>query len=138
MVGFYVIRKLVEAKKISDGLVSKQIHAKEFAPTGRAVTLLNWHHIDRLYRLDAPKKSQIDLMALCHQFVHSYIFMLSFDGKNRLNGVFLTSDRKRTSCLYYVEIQSIINLFEQVGRNYPFRQTTTWDSKKGDYLVKNA
>lgn len=138
MVGFYAIRKLIEAKKISDSLVSRQIRVWKFAPTGNAVTLLNWHHIDRLYRLENSKKSQIDLIALCHQFVHSYIFMLSFDGRKRLNGVFLTSDRGRASCLHYVEIKSIVNLFEQVGRDYPSRQSATWDSKKGDYMVKNG
>jgi hypothetical protein len=137
MMGFYAIRKLIEAKKICDALVSRQIHVKEFAPTGKMATLLNWHHIDRFYKLESSKKTQIDLMAICHQFVHSYIFILSFDDNRRLDGVFLTSDKKRSSCLYYVEIKSIIDLFEKVGRDYPTEAHFIWDKKKQDYRVTN-
>lgn len=136
--GFYAIRKLIEAKKLTDALVAKQIPVWEFPATGKSVHLYNWHHIDRLYELEKSKKTQIDVLYLCHQFVHSYIFLLSLDDKRRLNGVFLSSDRKRTSCLYHVEITAVIELFGAVGRNYPYKASSTWDGKTGDYVVKTG
>ncbi len=137
MVGFYAVRKLIESKKLTDSLRSKLIQVTELAPTGKPVQLYNWHHIDRLYILDKPKKKKIDLPTLCNQFVHSYIFLPIFDEARKLNGVYVTSDRKRSACLYYVDVQKIIEIFEQVGEDYPASQTFIWDSKKGDYKVKS-
>jgi hypothetical protein len=138
MGGFYAVRKLIESKKLSDSLSSKAIQVLEFAPTGKRIHLYNWHHIDRLYKLDSSKGSKIDLFSLCHQFVHSYIFLLSFDEARKLHGVFVTSDRKRSSCLYYIDLQKIVDIFEQVGHDYPANGSFEWDEKKGDYEVRNS
>jgi len=138
MTGFYAVRKLIEAKKLTDALVAKRIPVWEFPAIGKPIHLFNWHHIDRLYALQKSKKSQIDVEHLCHQFVHSYVFLLSFDDKRQLNGVFLSSDKKRSSCLYYVEIRAIIDLFERVGRNYSASGSFAWDAKRLDYVVKNC
>lgn len=94
MTGFYAVRKLIEAKKLTDALVAKRILVWEFPAAGKPVHLCNWHHIDRLYDLEKSKKTQIDVLDLCHQFVHSYIFLLSFDNKRRLNGVFFWFGQK--------------------------------------------
>jgi hypothetical protein len=109
--GFYAVRKLIESKKLTDSLKSKAIQVTEFAPAGKTVHLHNWHHIDRLYNLDTPKKAKIDLLSLCDQFVHSYIFLLSFDEGSKLKGVFVTSDTKRISCLYHIDVQHVIDIF---------------------------
>ena len=138
MMGFYTIRKLIEAKKLTDALVAKQIPVWEFPATGKPVHLYNWHHIDRLYALEKSKKTQIGVLDLCHQFVHSYIFMFSFDDKKQINGVFFSSDRKRSSRLCHMEIKAVIKLFEEVGRNYPSTSSQTWNAKTGDYAVKSS
>lgn len=138
MVGFYAVRKLIESKKLTDSLTSKAIQVTEFAAASKPVHLYNWHHIDRLYKLDTPKKAKIDLLSLCHQFVHSYIFLLSFDEDRKLQGVFVTSDRKRSSCLYHIEVQKVIDIFEQVGHNYPTKSMSTWNEKTGDYRIGNS
>ena len=39
----YAIRKLIEAKKLSDELEARTINVVEYPPTGKAVDLLNWH-----------------------------------------------------------------------------------------------
>ena len=42
-----------------------------------------------------------------------------------LDSIFFTSDRKRTSCLYSVDVSTIIELFEQTGRDY-----ASWPHRK--------
>lgn len=137
MVSFYAVRKLIESRKLSEKLISRRFEVSKFAPTGRAVHLFNWHDIERQYELDRPQKTQIDLPFLCNQFVHSYVFLPSINKMRHLDSVFFTSDRKRTSCLYSVDVSTIIELFEQTGRDYPAGLTAGWDAKRSDYIVKN-
>jgi hypothetical protein len=137
MSGFYIVRKLVEAKKLSQKLISKNFQVTEFPPSGKAVNLHNRHDIDRLFKLDEPNKTSIDFLSLCNQFVHSYVFVLCFSDIKKLTGIFVASDWMRTSRLYYVEIEHAIKLFDEVGGDYPTETHFIWDKKKQDYKVTN-
>jgi len=66
---------------------------------------------------------------LCDQFVHSYIFEPLFleDG---LDGIFVTSDRERARYLYFLSIDTIIFLFEAVGKDYPSKVSDDVESEK--------
>ncbi len=100
MLGFYSIRKLVEAKKLSDSIVIQNITASAYIWRGQPITTINWLDIDKLYDLDAPKAVTKDLLFFCHQFVHSHIFMEHFNDEHNLNGVFVSSERERHRMLY--------------------------------------
>jgi len=76
MISFYSIRKLMDAKKLTDVIVQLDVPAVEYAATGKNVTLLNNHKIDELYNLEEPKEKTVKLRFLCNQLVHSYIFMI--------------------------------------------------------------
>jgi hypothetical protein len=52
IMGFYSVRKLVEAKKLSDSVAEEKLNCKSF-PNKKNVNLKNWHHIDDLYDLKA-------------------------------------------------------------------------------------
>ena len=47
----------------------------KFPATGKPVTLLNWHHADKLYRLDEPEVVTMALQPLSSIFIHSYTFL---------------------------------------------------------------
>ena len=49
MIGFYSIRKLLEAKKLTIDVVKRSIPATAFPWRGEPVNHLNWHNIDQLY-----------------------------------------------------------------------------------------
>lgn len=95
MLGFYSIRKLIEAKKLSESVVSQKVIASACTSKGQPVTRMNWLDIDKLYNLDAPQAVTKDLVFFCHQFVHSYIFGEYFNDEHKLHGVFVSSDRER-------------------------------------------
>lgn len=138
MLGFYSIRKLSEAKKISDSVANKGITVKSYAWKGKLVTKMNWGDIDKLYDLDAAQPTTKNLMFFCNQFVHSYVFVTSFDDKNCLDGIFVSSDRERHKALYLIEMLQIIDFFEQIGNDYPSSASFIFDEKLGDYRIFNS
>ncbi|MBD2093283.1 hypothetical protein H6F67_25900 [Microcoleus sp. FACHB-1515] len=137
MLGFYTIRKLIEAKKLSDSMVNQNIEASAYTWRGQLVTRMNWLDIDKLYNLDSPQAVTKNLLFFCHQFVHSYVFVEFFNDEHKLGGVFVSSDRERYQVLYFLEIDEIIRIFEQIGNDYPTNVVLTYSPKKQDYEVQS-
>jgi hypothetical protein len=86
--GFYSIRKLIEADKLSCTVVDRQMPVTSFSWSGKRVTKLNLHRINELYNLENGRLTQKTLRAICNQFIHSYVFCCCFDASERLEGVF--------------------------------------------------
>jgi hypothetical protein len=83
MMGFYAIRKLVEANKLTNKLTETSIPMRLYPSHGKAVTRLNNLRVDELYDLNAPKQTDLNLTKMCHQFIHSYVFVPVFDAKKK-------------------------------------------------------
>ena len=138
MVGFYSVRKLIEAHKLSCTTVRREIPIHRYPPTGKPVTLLNWHKLEALYDLDRREPSSLALPLLCHQFVHSYVFTSIFGRVDNLKGFLLASDRQRTRALLEVDVDEVIRTFELVGRDYPADGRWILNPKTGDYDVTDS
>lgn len=136
MLGFYSVRKLIESKKLSDAVVNQSLEAFAYEWMGEPVTLINKSKIEKLYNLDSGHKIQKKLIFFCHQFIHSYIFEVVFDENYLLNGIFISSDKERNKVLYLVELRRIIDIFEQVGSDYPTSLEYTINFKTLEYDVK--
>jgi hypothetical protein len=136
MVGFYSIRKLIEARDLTDFIRTQRLKIVAYAWKGKRVTRLNRFFPNELYNLKTPHPLEKDLLFLCHQVVHSYLFELSFNRARNLNGVFISSDRERNRAVYFLRIRQIIKLFEQVGNDYPTQTKFTYNPKTQDYDVQ--
>jgi hypothetical protein len=136
MSSFYAVRKLFDAKKLSETVISRSFRVTTFPSTGKPVHHLNSHHLERLYDFSKATQAHIGVLDLCNQFVHSYVFQLTFAEDGGLDGVFVTSDHKRGSHLYLVNIRQVISLFERIGQDYPAAATYSYDRKTGDYRIK--
>src|ERR1700733_4181247 len=119
MSSFYAVRKLIEAKKLSEKVTSSSLRVTRFPSTGKPVHRLGWHHLERLCDFPRAVQTNIGLRDLCNQFVHGYVFQLMFTEQGGLDGVLVTSDDNRRSCLYLINVRQIINVFEGIGRDYP-------------------
>lgn len=98
-IGFYSIRKLIESKKVSDSLKTKDCVVMEFPYRG-IPEAINTYFNEGDYNLNKAKQSGIKLNQLCNQFIHNHHFLpFLLDGRN-LIGFFFCSDHKRTSCIY--------------------------------------
>jgi|CXWL01.1.fsa_nt_gi hypothetical protein len=138
-IGFYGIRKLLEARKLSDRLSKKRIAAEAFRFTGaRQITIYNWNSkFADAYDFENPAKINMSLEFICNQVVHSYVFKEVFDEGGALAGIFISSDRKRNENLYYISLPELIKVFLSVGSDHPTHQRAIFDPKRGDYLIKN-
>jgi hypothetical protein len=117
MLGFYSVRKLIEAKKLTEAVVTTSIQVSAYPPKGKPVTLLNWHKIDRLYKLDKGRKGTIGLRALCNSFIHSYVFLPVFSETGLMSGIFVASEWEREQKLLEVSLEELVWLFELVGND---------------------
>src|SRR5258706_5011230 len=135
MLGFYAIRKLTEAHKIDDKTSGQSLSVTAFPSTGKLVTRNNWRRWWELYDLEDPRKTKMQLLPLCHQFVHSYVFSCAFDEARALDSVFVSSDRERNRMLFGVPISEVIRVFKSVGKNYPNYYRSEFNEAKGDYDV---
>ena len=138
-IGFYAIRKLAEAKKLSDKVSNQGIRAESFQHSGKQrITLVNWRMIFAdAYDFDSAKRIKVLPTFLCNQVIHSYIYMEVFDERRMLRGLFISSDYERNRRLYYIEIGEVIKLFARVGKDYPSHHKLHFDPVIGDYSVKH-
>lgn len=137
MLGFYAVRKLSEAHKLSKAVVEQKTSLAIYPWRGKPVTVRNWRSVDELYDFENPGKTAKDLIFLCHQIVHSYVFAPCLTRSGRLEAILFCSDRLRHSCLFSLPLTTLINLFEQVGNDYPSQTRLTFNEEIQDYDVEN-
>ena len=103
-IGFYALRKLLEARKLSEKEVTRLIPADSFSFTGRQqITLLNWNRkFADAFDFEKPKKLKLPIMFLCNQVIHSYIYKEVFNEEGMLTGIFISSDEIAAAVLYLV------------------------------------
>lgn len=135
--GFYSIRKLFEAKKLSSSLHHYSISIMVYPPTAKSVTHMNWHKTDQLFYLDREAPAKVTLPFLCDQVIHSYIFQLGFTDDNALDFLLLSSDRQRSKGLQHIAVGDVIKVFERVGNDSPSKTSMTFNPKSKDYDVHN-
>jgi hypothetical protein len=135
--GFYVIRKLIDAKKLSTGVDTAKVKLTSYPHLGKPVTFMNWHRLDELYDFDRPRVEDRDLIFVCNQIVHSYVFgaVLGDEPSNGLYGVCFCSDRMRNSRLFDLECDEMIRVMRHVGTDYPDRSEMHFDEELGDWVV---
>ena len=135
MIGFYSVRKLVEAKKLSDDTVARTIPILSYQSREKPVTRSNWHRLEELYDMERHSVEEMKLFDLANQFIHSYVFMLALEENSGLESVFFCSDRRRNRKLYRVTVDSLIEVFTEVGEDYPNCIHSTWREDLNDYEV---
>jgi len=114
---FYAIRKLMEAKKLSDQCTSQRLAVTTYPCTGKPITHFNWHRSDEHFNFESPTQHEWAVLKLCHQFVHSYVFHVVAGESGGLAGLMVASDRQKESGLIEVDISTTISLFDSVAQD---------------------
>tara|TARA_R110002111_G_scaffold33310_1_gene67057 strand:+ start:271 stop:807 length:537 start_codon:yes stop_codon:yes gene_type:complete len=135
LLGFYTIRKLIEAEKIATRFKTHEIDVVSYPPSGRAVTRMNWHKIDILYDFDSPRSERRLLPFLADQAIHSFVFQHAVGEDGEFEGILLASDRQRKKSLLQISADSIIDVFTDIGKNYPATGRYILNPATGDYDV---
>lgn len=119
MVGFYTIRKLLEAHKIDTAYKNKQVHLRSYGIKNGPSTLWKRWEFFNVYDMENSRNDTLKLIDVCNQIIHSYHFFVAWSERSTLEGVYFNSDKSRQDRLYFIEIDSIIDLFTEIGNNYP-------------------
>lgn len=134
---FYSIRKLIEAKRLTDSVVQYSLPVVSYPNSGRNVTLLNCSEPSDFYNFSLPQKEKLDLVFVCNLFIHSYLFFISFDENGVLDGVLVNSDRTRNKSMWGISVVEIIRTFKMVGNDKVTHSHYTYDERTQDYKGKN-
>lgn len=130
-ISFYSIRKLFDTLKVSDR-IKRATTELEWHPNRNAVHHMNWEHLELLYDMSTSKKEVRDVVFLCNQFVHSFVFS-PYEENGRIGGFFVSSDRDRNKKLYRVRLKQVVTLFRLVGRDYPASLFFQFNHDAGTY-----
>jgi len=159
MLGFYIIRKLMEANKLSNQLCSTNFTIQAFQNNGNSVTRLNNHRFEEYYDLENSKETKRDLKFLINQFVHSYVFApvielineqdkkqiestsLSDDEKlekyysseKKIVGLFVNTNSNKNEYLFQLDFERIIQIFNDVGECVVTRVEMKYNTSKRDF-----
>jgi hypothetical protein len=137
-VGFYIIRKLSEAKTISDETCNFNMKLISYRSLGKPVTFMNWHRVDELYNFSKPKAQNVLLCKVCNQLIHSYVFIpVTTSRTGPVKSILFCSDWKRNQRIYELEIKDIVKIFKLVAHDYPNNVRLTYDKGKQDYVIES-
>jgi hypothetical protein len=136
-VALYSIRKLMDAKKLSNATEVMSVSVSIYPSEGKDVTIYNWERIDHLYNLEVENLSQRDLRFVCNQIIHSYVFIPDIDEHGIFQAIMFCSDRERNINLFGIGVDDLIDTLRVVGKDYPAESVSIFNPKKRDYDVKN-
>lgn len=131
----YIIRKLVEARKLSTATTDRTVVCSTFVPRSLRITLANNHKLDELYDLATRERTTVSMRALLDLIIHSLVFMEHIDEDGTVVGFYVTSSRKRYDKLWYVELRWFIALMRLVGDDYPSVVHSVFDDETDDWFV---
>jgi hypothetical protein len=115
MFAAYIIRKLIEANKLSDDVTGREIVVIEHPLSGRAPDIMSYERIWENYDLQAGVECVLSLRDLCNQVIHSFNWTIVRYEHGGLGGIFVSSDRARRKILYFVDIVLLVVILREVG-----------------------
>lgn len=131
-IGFYSIRKLLDTMKVTDATRTTNFTI-QYSPCIRKVDYVNCHRISELYDLDSVSTEGRDLVFLCNQFIHSYVFAPVLEEDSRVAGFYVSSDRIRQQKVYFVELAQVLMAFRAVGHDDPREIRMTRNAITGQF-----
>ncbi len=117
----FIIRKLLEAHKLSDEILSTHLPVRRFPRIDREIVInfLNWHRFEDFYNLDSPEEIVLSPHTLCNLLIHSFVFCPEVDEfTGELGGIFFNSDRTRDKFLYWVSINKLFAFIEDISQDH--------------------
>lgn len=143
-VSAFIIRKLKEAKKLSDELNEMKVSVAQFERINkdRKLHFMNNHDLEKFYDLANGRVSSLSLGVLCNTLIHSFVFRVAVsspeetDGKETVSGIFVNSDYNKDKALYFIQLEDFFNIVEEtisdnvVSSSYNIESGTIRNSRK--------
>lgn len=114
MLGFYAIRKMLES--FHPALKAPaSLRVTAFPRNSTKLSLISWPEVGEAFDLTRPRRETLKVKEACNQVIHSHFFSLWLGPDRILRGVFLCSDRIKNQKVYRVDLDTIIDLFEEIA-----------------------
>lgn len=115
MLVFFCIRKLIEAKKLTDECERRKIPTYRFPNRGGRSDLTSLAEFENVYDMSAGNRKDFTVGFVSNQLIHSYFIFPAFSRRRRLSGVWVTSDFERYKALYRIPIGPLISAIRHVA-----------------------
>ena len=135
MIGFFLIRRLIELNLVSSATAKKQLRIFSYKGRGKPVTRLNGHRVWELYDMENEVAETKKPLYVSNQFVHAYTSFVARDEFRNWSDVVLVSDFDRNDCIWRVPVPVIESLFREASEDYPHSVDMKFNPKTGDYDV---
>ena len=135
MIGFFLLRRLMELSKVSDAILNRDLTLYSWKSLGKNVTKMNCGALDELYDIENEICVQKRPFYVSNQFIHAYMsFPCRGDDRN-WSDMLIVSDFDRNDCIWRVPFAEVVSLFDDAAADYPSSATFTFDPKKNDYVI---
>lgn len=114
----FIVRKLLEANKLSDEIESASISVTEFPRIDieTPIHFLNWHRFQAFYDLDTGARTNLSPRRLCNTLIHSFVFVPETDeAGNRFDSILFNSDHSKDKQLYRIALDTLFTFIEAVA-----------------------
>jgi len=111
----FIVRKLIESKKLSDEFESMSVQVQEFRQDNLEPTIhfMNRHRIDKFYDLENGSKTALPVVKICHAFIHSFVFEIAIDNDAAsIDGIFFNSDKTKDEKVYFIQLKNYLQVIE--------------------------
>lgn len=117
MVAAYAIRRLLEARKISDELAMIPVTVMRHSLIGKPADVMTRNEFDEHYDMHQPEPVQLTITEFCNQVIHSWVWMLSATEHrpHRFDGIFVSSDWAKKRHIYIFDVETLVRVFRGVG-----------------------
>ncbi len=116
MTSAYAIRRLNEARKISDALAKTRVPVLRYERIGSIPDIWDRYEIWEHYDLENGVRDHITIPHLCNQLIHSFVWAINAtEDTNLFVGVYVASENERAKHLYFVPVGSVIDLCRKVA-----------------------
>ena len=137
MIGFFIVRRLIELHKVSPKVRAFPMEIYSSPNLGRNVTLLNRGDLDGLYDISNERKQTKKPLYVSNQFIHAYTSFVARDESRNWESMYVFSNFDRTDCIWRVPIITIRALFDLTSSDYPHTMSFTYNEQKRDYDVSS-
>ncbi len=134
-ISFFMIRKLIESKKLSSKTTKYKVKIFQSPCVGK-VNNKNFWDIGELYDLESEQQVSKNVNFLCNQLIHGGAMYAYREKDRNWGGMYTCSDFEREKYVYRIPISEIVKILEIAGKDYPERITMTYSKSKDDYILK--
>lgn len=129
-----LVRRLLETPKVATSLREEDVPVIAHPWTCSNVDYMNCHHLDQKYQLNTPLPKKLPGGVLCDQIIHSFVWTWLVDEScEDLKGFIVSSDRKKHSEVYVVDIDNWLGYTQGIAKSNPARMEATRNTKTGQW-----